>query len=66
MSFRSMRPISSCWTRQVHASFENRCLHERVTIEKGEGLLLHTDGITEAADEREEFYDVHFPLQRTS
>jgi serine/threonine protein phosphatase PrpC len=50
----------------VHASFENRCLHERVTIEKGERLLLYTDGITEAADEREEFYDVHFPLQRTS
>jgi len=25
--------------------------------------LLYTDGITEASDEREEFYDVHSPLR---
>ena len=36
---------------------------ERVTIAKGERLLLYTDGITEASDEHEEFYDVHSPLR---
>jgi serine phosphatase RsbU (regulator of sigma subunit) len=36
---------------------------ERVTIEKGERFLLYTDGITEASDEKEEFYDVHSPLR---
>ncbi len=36
---------------------------ERVTIEKGERFLLYTDGITEASDEHEEFYDVHSPLR---
>jgi len=35
----------------------------RVTIGNGERLLLHTDAITEASDEREEFYDVDFPLR---
>lgn len=36
---------------------------ERVTVRKGERLLLYTDGITEASDEHEEFYDDHFPLR---
>ena len=36
---------------------------EHVSLEKGERLLLYTDGITEASDEREEFYDVHSPLR---
>jgi serine phosphatase RsbU (regulator of sigma subunit) len=36
---------------------------ERVTIERGERLLLYTDGITEASDEHEEFYDDHSPLR---
>jgi len=36
---------------------------ERVTVGKGERLLLYTDGITEASDEREEFYDIHAPLR---
>ncbi|OGU25572.1 MAG: hypothetical protein A2X66_07110 [Ignavibacteria bacterium GWA2_54_16] len=36
---------------------------ERITIEKGERLFLYTDGITEAVNEREEFYDVERPLR---
>ena len=37
---------------------------ESVTIEKGERLLLYTDGITEACDEAEEMYDNHRPLNQ--
>jgi serine phosphatase RsbU (regulator of sigma subunit) len=36
---------------------------EHVTIGKGERLLLYTDGITEASDEHEGFYDDHSPLR---
>ena len=36
---------------------------ERVTIAKGERLLLYTDGITEAANEEDLFYDSYSPLR---
>jgi sigma-B regulation protein RsbU (phosphoserine phosphatase) len=36
---------------------------ERITIGKGERLFLYTDGITEAVNEREEFYDNEKPLR---
>ena len=37
---------------------------EKFMIEKGERLLLYTDGITEATDERNRFYESRSPLDR--
>jgi serine phosphatase RsbU (regulator of sigma subunit) len=38
------------------------CEMETITIGAGERLLLYTDGITEAADTHDVFYDTHSPL----
>jgi sigma-B regulation protein RsbU (phosphoserine phosphatase) len=36
---------------------------ETLTLEKGERLLLYTDGIPEATDTRQRLYDEDFPLR---
>ncbi|HUN65224.1 MAG TPA: PP2C family protein-serine/threonine phosphatase [Bacteroidota bacterium] len=35
---------------------------KRITISKGEQLLIYTDGIPEAENEHEEFFETHHPL----
>jgi serine phosphatase RsbU (regulator of sigma subunit) len=35
---------------------------ERITIEKGEQLLLYTDGVTEATNEKSELFEQHYSL----
>jgi sigma-B regulation protein RsbU (phosphoserine phosphatase) len=37
---------------------------DRITIEKGERVLLYTDGVTEAVNERLELYDAVAPLKQ--
>ena len=37
---------------------------EKITLEKGERILFYTDGITEAANEQNDFYDDARPLSR--
>ncbi|HTR98470.1 MAG TPA: PP2C family protein-serine/threonine phosphatase [Bacteroidota bacterium] len=36
---------------------------ETVTLEKGDRLLLYTDGVTEASDEKDRMYDASAPLR---
>jgi len=37
---------------------------EEITMEPGESMLLYTDGVTEAMNEKRELYDEVVPLKR--